>query len=187
VSPLVLQSLGVLAALSASRAHAAPVDLAHWAAGLPAHFSVHGVKTEPTYQEAVDIRRDGDVFTLIGGAPGWAERMQQSIVVSRDGTLRDPACPAGLACMAAPVPAGFLATALLVAMARRGGLSGAAATAIFGGRAVICVPAERIGIVRPIFDPCFDRKTGAVLAQRHRLTGRFDGPSFEPTSVRIAF
>ena len=138
----------------------------------------------------VSCHAEGEVGDVIVGGvaalPG-ATLWEQSRFIARDGTLRDPACPAGLACMAAPVPAGFLATALLVAMARRGGLSGAAATAIFGGRAVICVPAERIGIVRPIFDPCFDRKTGAVLAQRHRLTGRFDGPSFEPTSVRIAF
>jgi hypothetical protein len=51
---------------------------------------------------------------------------------------------------------------------------------------VVCVPAERIGLARPLFDPCFDSATGAALAQRHRLTGKFDGPSLEPTSVRIA-
>ncbi|WP_158814651.1 hypothetical protein [Methylocapsa sp. S129] len=181
------QAVGLLAILSASYAHAAPIDLARWAADLPPRFSVHGVKTEPTYQEIVDIRREGDVFTLVGGAPAWAERSQQSIAVSHDGALRYVICPAGLSCGAAPIPTGFLATALLVSMVRRGQFHGAASTTMFGGRQIVCVPAERIGIARPLFDPCFDRLTGAVLAQRHRLTGRFDGPSLEPTSLRVAF
>jgi hypothetical protein len=188
VSALLLRRAGaLLALLSASFAQAAPIDLARWASGLPPRFSVHGVKTEPTYQEIVDIRREGDVFTLVGGAPAWAERSQESIVVARDGGLRYGLCPAGLSCDVSPVPTGFLATALLVSTVRRGRLHGAGATATFGGREIVCVPAERIGIKRPLFDPCFDRTTGAVLAQRHRLTGQFDGPSLEPTSLKVAY
>lgn len=177
----------LLALLSASCAQAAPIDLARWASGLPPRFSVHGVKTEPTYQEIVDIRREGDVFTLVGGAPAWAERSQESVVVARDGALRYALCPGGRSCETAPIPTGFLATALLVSTARRGRLHGASATTAFGGRQIVCVPAERIGIARPLFDPCFDWRSGAVLAQRHRLTGQFDGPSLEPTSVKVAY
>jgi hypothetical protein len=175
----------VLAILSASHAHAAQIDLAHWASSLPPRFSVHGIKTEPTYQESVDIRREGDVFMLVGGAPSWATRSQQSIVVSRDGVLRYALCPAGPSCEATPIPTGFLATALLVSTLRRGQLHGVAPTATFGAREIICIPAERVGIARPLFDPCFDRATGAVLAQRHRLTGSLDGPSLEPTSLQV--
>jgi hypothetical protein len=181
-----LQRAGaLLAAFSASSASSAQIDLAHWASSLPSRFSVHGTKTEPTYQEAVDIRREGDVFTLVGGAPSWTTRSQQSIEVSRDGLLRYVLCPPAQSCDAAPIPTGFLATALLVSALRRGQLHGLAATAAFGAREIICVPAERVGVERPFFDPCFDRVTGAVLAQRHRLTGHFDGPTLEPTSLHV--
>ena len=184
VSPIrpCVTALFVLAA--SSSLNAAPIDIARWVAALPTRYSAHGVKTEPTYQEVVDVRRDGDLFTLVGGAPGWAERSQESVAVSRDGALRYALCPPGMACGNAPT--GFLATATLLSAFRRGQLHGNAETAAFGGRQVVCVPAERIGIALPLFDPCFDLATGATLAQRHRLTGQFDGPSFEPTSVRIA-
>jgi hypothetical protein len=188
VSARLPRSLGaVLAVLSASYANAAQIDLARWASSLPPRFSVHGIKTEPTYQEAVDIRREGDVFTLVGGAPSWETRSEQSIVVSGAGALRYGLCPAGASCAAAPIPTGFLATALLLSMLRRGQLHGVAATATFGAREIICIPAERVGIERPLLDPCFDRATGAVLAQRHRLTGSLDGPSLEPTSLHVGF
>jgi hypothetical protein len=180
--PCCVSALFVLAA--SSPLNASPIDLAHWAAALPTRFSVHGVKTEPTYQEVVDIRREGDLFTLVGGAPGWAERSQESVAVSRDGALRYTFCPKGMSCREAPT--GFLATATLLAAFRRGQLQGHATTATFGGREIVCVPAERIGIALPLFDPCFDLATGATLAQRHRLTGQFDGPSLEPTSLRVA-
>jgi len=185
VNPVALGSSAFFVLAAVSRLYAAPIDLAHWAGALPTHFSVHGVKTEPTYQEAVDIRREGDLFTLIGGAPGWAERSQQSVTVSPDGALRYALCPKGMTCGGAPT--GFLATATLLSALRRGQLHGSAATATFGGREIVCVPGERIGIARPLFDPCFDVVTGATLAQRHRLTGQFDGPSFDAASVRIAY
>jgi hypothetical protein len=182
-----LAAATILGGLACLPARAAEIDLARWAAGLPPRFSVAGVKTEPTYQERVEITRDGDLFTLVGGAPAWAERSQESIVVARDGALRHAACPAGMDCAAAPTPTGFLASALLVSALRRKLPLGAAATAAFGARRIVCIPAQRIGVVRPILDPCFDVATGAAIAQRHRLSGRFDGPSLEPTSLRVAF
>ena len=181
-----LAGAALFALLTCSGALAASIDLAFWAGGLPPRFSVHGVKTEPTYQAAVDIRRDGDVFTLVGGAPGWTERSQQSLVVSHDGALHYTVCPIGMNCNATLTPTGFLATATLISALRRNQLRGVEATATFGGRDIVCIPAERIGIAQPLFDPCFDLATGAVLAQRHRLTGQFDGPSLEPTSLDVA-
>jgi hypothetical protein len=186
-APLRFAGAALLAVLSFSYASAAPIDLARWAERLPSSFLVHGVKTEPTYQEVVDIQRNGDIFTLVGGAPAWAERSRQSIVVSRNGQLRYTLCPKAMDCSAAPMPTGFLATATLVSASRRSQLHGAVAATTFGGREIICIPAEWIGIARPLFDPCFDSITGAVLAQRHRLTGQFDGPSFEPSSFFVAF
>jgi hypothetical protein len=182
-----LAAAAIFGGVACLPAQAAELDLARWAAGLPLRFAVAGVKTEPTYQERVDITRDGDLFTLVGGAPAWAERSRESIVVARDGALRHAVCPAGMDCAAAPAPTGFLASALLVSALRRKLPLGVAATTAFGTRRVVCIPAQRIGVARPILDPCFDVATGAALAQRHRLTGRFDGPSLEPTSLRVAY
>lgn len=184
VNLMLPRASALFALVVSSPLHAAPIDLVRWAAALPTRFSVHGVKTEPTYQEAVDIRREGDLFTLVGGAPGWAARSQESIAVSPDGALRYTLCPRGMSCGGAPT--GFLATATLLSALRHGQLHGHAVTATFGDRQVVCVPAEQIGIGLPIFDPCFDVATGATLAQRHRRTRQFDGPSFEPTSLRVA-
>jgi hypothetical protein len=180
-----LSLVTVLALVSGHAAHAeSAVDLALWAARLPLTFAVTGTKTEPTYQEAIDIRRDGDVFTVIGGAPRWAKRATESLRVTPDGTILEP-CHGDFYCKVENNPTGFLATALLVSAGRRHCLHGQVAPVRFGARALLCVPAETLGIVQPIFDPCFDRATGAVLAQRHRLSGRFDGPSLDASSVRV--
>jgi len=176
----------LLAALGATQAAAGEkIDVAKWAAALPPHFAVHGVKTEPTYEEAIDISRDGDVVTVVGGAPGWAARATESLSVSASGALSRRPCAAGADCAVAAAPSGFLATAALISASLRGELRGVAAEAPYGARRIICLPAEMIGVARPILDPCFDSENGAVLAQRHRLSGRFDGPSLEPTSIRI--
>jgi len=160
------------------------VDLAAWESRLPSVFAVSGIKTEPTYEEAIDIRREGDVFTVIGGAPGWAKRATESVRVTGDGTILER-CASDPTCGITATPAGFLATALLVSAARRHRLHGQVVAVPFGARMVVCVPAETLGVPLPIFDPCFDRTTGAVLAQRHRLSGRFDGPSLDAASVRV--
>jgi hypothetical protein len=164
-----------------AEARAASVDVAAWAAALPAAFTVHGTKTEPTWQESVDIRRDGDRIVVTGGAPGWADRAMEVARVSREGTvcLAEVGCPAGVA------PSGFLATAGLLAAARRHGLRGRAAVVPFGARQVLCLPGESLGIAAPILDPCFDRESGAAVAQRHRTSGAFDGPTLDPASLTI--
>jgi hypothetical protein len=160
------------------------VDLRQWALNLPDQFVVHGVKTEPTYEEAIDIRRQGGVFTVTGGAPSWAGRATESVMLAPDGSVLRR-CPEPARCFIKTVPTGFLATALLVSAARQRRLYGRVIPLSFGARAVICVPAAMLGIPQPIFDPCFDLATGAVLAQRHRLSHRFDGPSLDASSVRV--
>jgi hypothetical protein len=182
---IVFALLGALCTPQAAASAGEKVDLARWAAALPPHFAVHGVKTEPTYEEAIDISRDGDLVTVIGGAPGWAARATERLWVSSSGALLRLPCPGGADCAVVTPPSGFLATAALMSASARGELRGVAAAIPYGTRRVICLPAEMIGVAKPILDPCFDRENGAVLAQRHRLSGRFDGPSLEPSSIRI--
>ncbi|MBV8796490.1 MAG: hypothetical protein JO136_16285, partial [Hyphomicrobiales bacterium] len=162
--------------VSAIAGEAGRFDVARWAANLPTRYAVHGVKTEPTYEEALDLRRDGDVFVVVGGAPGWSARSTESVKVSADGTLLHWPCGANEDCRLASPPAGFLATAAIIAAQRRGALASAPSVLLpFGDRRVVCVDAARLGIERPILDPCFDFRTGAAIAQRHRLSRRFDG------------
>jgi hypothetical protein len=178
--------IGLLLALGALQSDAGErVDLARWAAALPPRFAVHGVKTEPTYEEAIDMRRDGDVIAVVGGAPDWAARAIESVSVSRTGRLSRLPCPNAVDCSFSVPPAGFLATAALISASRQGRLSGFGAELSFGARYVVCLPAEMMGVERPILDPCFDRETGAVLAQRHRRSGRFEGASLERSSIRV--
>ena len=178
--------LALAATLALSPAKAAPVDLAAWAKSLPTSFHVEGGKVEPTYIEAVEIRRDGDVIGVVGGAPAWMERSRETLAIAADGTMRRLDCPRGMDCAAPLRPAGFLSTAALIAAARRGALVGTLETQAYGRFEVVCVPAERLGVERPILDPCFERGTGAAIAQRNRFSGRFDGPSLDPDSISFA-
>jgi hypothetical protein len=164
----------------------ARLDVWRWAANLPERYAVHGVKTEPTYEEELDLRREGDVFSVTGGAPGWSARLMEGVSVSATGRLSRWPCGAGENCALAHPPSGFLATAAFVAAERRGALNSAVGViSRFGAFHVICIDAVRLGIERPILDPCFELRTGAALAQRHRMSGRFDGPTMDPSSVRI--
>ena len=171
--------------LAAGSADAAVIDVAAWVKGWPQRFAVRGDKNEPTYLAAIDIERDGDRFTIRGGAPAWAERSTEAIQVMPDGRLQHRVCPTAMICDDGSVPSGFLASAALLAAERAGRPLGEAGAVPYGAREVVCIPAECIGIVEPILDPCFDLETGAVLAQRHRLSGRFDGPSLDPWSIRV--
>jgi len=161
------------------------IPLAPWAAQLPGHFVAHGVKTEPTYEEAVDISRDGDVFAVTGGAPGWAARLTESVVVSATGEVSRRPCASGVDCRDARPPSGFLATAALVAAARRGALAGTVGAEAFGPWRVICVDAVKLGYADPILDPCFEIRTGAAIAEKHRRNRRFEGPTLDPSSIRF--
>lgn len=181
----IIPALLVLA-LAATVAEAAPVDIAAWVRTWPDRFSVAGDKNEPTYLAAIDIARDGDRFTITGGAPAWAERSTEAISVAADGRLSHAVCPRAMRCDDGRVPSGFLAQAALLGAARAGRPLGTAEPVAYGARRVLCIDAERLGIAEPILDPCFDVATGAVLAQRHRLSGAFDGPSLDPWSIRVA-
>jgi hypothetical protein len=161
------------------------VDIASWISGWPVSYHLSGSKSEPVYLEAVDVIRRGDVFTILGGAPAWAERSLEAIAVESDGRLRHTICPRAMNCDDRSVPSGFLASAALLAASRSGKPLGRADPLPYGARTVLCIPAERIGVVQPVLDPCFDTVTGAVLAQRHRLSGKFDGPSLDPWSIRF--
>jgi hypothetical protein len=167
--------------------HANPwFDIRRWAASLPARYAVHGIKTEPTYEEELDLRREGGVFLVIGGAPGWSVRSIEGVSVLATGAVSRWPCGPSENCTLAHPPSGFLATAALIASERRGALNSAVGVIFrFGALHVVCVDAIRLGIERPILDPCFDLRTGAAIAQRHRMSGRFDGPTMDPSSVRI--
>lgn len=183
---VLLLAAALAAAGDAEVAQSRRVDLARWVDGWPDHFAVSGTKTEPTYREVVEVRRDGDVFTVMGGAPAWMALSVEAIAVGGDGEMRHLVCPPGMDCSGPARPAGFLASAAVLAARRAGRLDGTGDVLAFGGRRVVCVPAEAIGILQPILDPCLDLASGAVIAQRHRLSGRFDGPSLDAASVIVA-
>ncbi|WP_137155661.1 hypothetical protein [Rhizobium sp. FKL33] len=179
---------GLVFALTIAVAASAPgqeIDIAAWAKDLPNQFVVLGSKVEPTYVAAVEIRRDGDTLSIVGGAPAWMERSRETIEVDMSGDMRHLVCPPGMTCQGAPRPAGFLSTAALLSASRRGALSGSTRVETYGGRNVICLPAETLGVEKPILDPCFDLASGAAIAQKNRFSGRFDGPSLDPVTLRV--
>lgn len=159
------------------------VDIARLAAAWPDHFVVSGTKTEPTYIEGVTLTRNGNIFTLWGGAPVGMVASWQRLAVGDGGELTVIACPASLSCR--QPPSGFLASAAILAAARRGALHGRFTPRRFGPYRVVCVPAEQIGIAQPLLDPCVEIRSGAVIALRHRLSHKFEGPSLDPWSVEF--
>jgi hypothetical protein len=88
-------------------------------------------------------------------------------------------------CSGPDVPAGFLSTAALIAAARTGRLHGSMPVEAYGAFQVVCVPAEQLSIRDPILDPCFEIGSGAAIAEKHRTSHRFDGPSLDPPSIKI--
>ncbi len=162
------------------------VDLADVAAGWTEAFTVTGTKTEPTYIEHVTITRDNNVFTVAGGAMVHMEPSIESVRLDDDGTIEHVVCPAAMDCTTSRPLTGFLATASVLSAARSGRLTGTVIPQSFGNRTVVCVPAEQIGVAEPVLDPCLDIETGAVLAQRHRRSGMYDGPTFDPWSVTVS-
>jgi hypothetical protein len=114
------------------------------------------------------------------------QRSLEAVSVAEDGSIRHVVCPNGMDCSVAPHPSGFLSTASLIAASRRGTLSGTVQTERFGAFDVVCIDAEKLFIPQPILDPCFEVDTGAAIAQKHRLSRRFEGPSLDPATLRIA-
>jgi hypothetical protein len=184
VLALVAQALIVLTPPGYAHGNSS-IDIAAWVAHWPTRFRVAGGKSEPTYIEAIDETRAGDVFSTQGGAPAWEQRASETVSVSATGVIRHLACPKGMDCRTDTLGISFLSSALLLAAFRAHRPLGRAMPVRYGNREVICMPAERLGITEAIFDPCFDLEAGAVLAQRDRRTGRFGGPSLDPGSMRI--
>jgi hypothetical protein len=176
-----------LGALAATRAAAGPApDIAALALSWPPNFVLTGTKTEPTYIEHVRVMRAGDRFVLEGGAPAGMAPSRESLVIAADGSLRHVDCPAAMRCDDPTPPTGFLATAAIVAAARSGRLAGPVRPVAYGDFQLVCVPAEALGVADPILDPCVELRTGAVLAQRHRRSNAFDGPSLDPWSIELS-
>lgn len=161
------------------------LDITRVARAWPTHFTLSGTKTEPTYIEQIGLTRSGDVFTLSGGAPAGMTPSREVVAVTAGGELRPVLCPPAMDCAPPLRPSGFLASAAIVAAARRGALHGHFVPLRFGRYQVLCIPAEEIGIAHPVLDPCVEIHSGAVLALRHRLSGKFEGPSLDPWSVHL--
>ncbi len=178
----------VVAGLAAARAEpAAPtLDIGAAAAAWAPRFILTGTKTEPIYIEHIRLERYGDLFVLEGGAPAGLAASRESIVLAADGSLRHLDCPAAMQCDSAAPPSGFLASAAIVAAIRQQRLSGHFPVLGYGAFRVVCIPAERFGIREPVLDPCVEIRSGAVLAQRHRRSGQFDGPSLDPWSIALS-
>ena len=166
-------------------ASADTIDLAttvmHW----PARFDLRGSKTEPTWVEYVRVSRHGDLFVLEGGGLHGAEQTVEAVQVTSAGRIQHVACPPIMKCGSGAPLSGFLAVAELLGSARRGELAGRISTVPFGDRRVFCLPAERLGVLEPILDPCFDVATGAVLAQRARTDQSFSGPTLDVATLRF--
>jgi hypothetical protein len=190
-------ALFVVAAVFVSTSHTqarnTSIDVAAWVAHWPTRFDVSGGKSEPTYVEAINIDRRGDVFTAVGGAPAWEQRSVERVSVDPSGNVMHLICPSGLNCDNAGPGVNFLSSVWLLAAFRKhashgeSSFLGRARPVSYGARRVVCIQAERVGATVAVLDPCFDLETGAVLAQRHRLSGRFDGPSLDPGSIRVSF
>ncbi len=169
----------------AQPALAGSIDLANAISGWPAVFDLRGTKTEPTWVESVRLVRQGDLFVLEGGGLPEGEQVVEAVRVTADGKILRLACPQHMDCADTRPMTGFLAIAELVAAQRRGVVAGSLPLTPYAGRALFCLPAERLGVVEPILDPCFDSATGAVLAQRTRTDRTFSGPTLDAASIRF--
>lgn len=179
-----LAAIGIAATTGAG---AVPtIDIAAAAASWHGQFLLSGTKTEPTYIEHIRLTRDGDLFILEGGAPAGMAPSRESLTLRPDGTLIHLDCPAAMRCDGMELPSGFLASAAILAAIRGRQLSGRFPLLPYGGFALVCIPAERLGIRDAVLDPCIDARSGAVIAQRHRRSGEFDGPSLDPWSITLS-
>ena len=179
--------IAVLCLAAACAVEAAPtLDISMAAVSWGPRFVLTGTKTEPTYIEHIRLERDGDLFILQGGAPAGMAPSRESIAVGAGGALRHVDCPAGMTCAKTEPPSGFLASAGILAALRRQRLSGRFPIYSYGGHALVCIPAERLGVQNAVLDPCVEIQSGAVIAQRHRRSGEFEGPSLDPWSINLS-
>lgn len=166
------------------------LDVEHW----PSRYEMTGTRSEPIYASRLRLRRDGDWFALSGGAPGGEAPARLTVHVAADGALtgrdasgRSIRCASSTRC-ALPLQ-GYLAAAAAISAWRRGAAPRIVAWTRFAGRVAACLDAAELAPPvdgeRPTVDPCLDRATGAVLAFRHRRTGRFEGASPDPDSLQL--
>jgi hypothetical protein len=179
--------VGILAIASATAVEAASsVDITATAKFWGLRFVLIGTKTEPTYIEHIRLERDGDLFVLQGGAPAGVPPSRESVIIQSDGSLRHKDCPPAMLCDRTEPPSGFLASAVIVAAIRHGRLSGFFPVLSYGSLRLVCIAADRLGVHDAILDPCVEIRSGAVVAQRHRLSEQFDGPSLDPWSISLS-
>ena len=180
-------ALAVIAMAAAGGAGAAPtIDIAAAQLSWGPQFVLTGTKTEPTYIEHIRLERDRDLFILQGGAPAGMASSRESVALRFDGSLAHIDCPAAMLCDSAEPPSGFLATAVILAAIRQQRLSGRFPLVPYGDLQLVCIPAERLGIRDAVLDPCVEAQSGAVVAQRHRQSGEFDGPSLDRWSISLS-
>jgi hypothetical protein len=180
-------AIAIVGLASASSIDAAPtIDIRGAAASWGPRFILTGTKTEPTYIEHIRLERDADLFILQGGAPAGMAPSRESIELDANGMLRHLDCPQGMSCDAMDLPSGFLASAAILAALRQQRLSGRFPVVPYGGLELICIPADRLGVQDAVLDPCVEVHSGAVIAQHHRRSGEFDGPSLDPWSISLS-
>jgi hypothetical protein len=180
-------TIGIVGIASVTAVEAASsVDIIATAKSWGSQFVLIGTKTEPTYIEHVRLERDGDLFVLQGGAPAGMLPSRESVIIQSDGSLRHIDCPPATRCDRTEPPSGFLASAVIVAAIRHGRLSGFFPVFWYGSLRLVCVAAERLGVHDAILDPCVEIRSGATVAQRHRRSQQFDGPSLDPWSISLS-
>ncbi|WP_460775662.1 hypothetical protein [Microbacterium sp. GXF7504] len=183
-----LAATAVLAACTLTGCAAAEPDLAEVVASWPDHYLVEGTKAEPLYTELIAAERDGDVFRLRIDAVGQGDSamgtQRSGVRVDADGTVTWLAdCAPAAACADDRAVRGFLTTALVVGLARTGGLSAAATARELHGTPVLCVDDAALhpdAAATVPLDPCFDRATGAVLGHWSPESEAFVGPTLAP-------
>ena len=194
--PLLVSSL-LHAGCDAGSVTGPPLSPGSW----PRHYELSATHSEQQYVENVRLLRSGSDFVLIGGVSPPDLPLRITVQVGSDGSIRgtdaagrEIVCPDAVAIPCALPLRGLLASAAVLAAARRGAMPQVLVRAMFAGRCVICVDAAQIAAAAaptaplepPIVDPCLDARTGAVLAFRHRRSGQFEGASLDPESIHIA-
>jgi hypothetical protein len=175
---------------AAGAASADATDLHRIVASWPSSYEVSGTKSEPLYTEHIRLTRDGDAFgvriDVLGQGDAALGTQVSAVRVTGDGTVRwtEGCTPASTRCDDDPAVRGFLSTAALVGLIRSGAPVPPAVARHFHGTPVVCVddallhPAAPAATVR--LDPCFDRRTGAVLAHWSPASGAYVGATLAP-------